>query len=124
MIKKHNLEFLTLWKGYDDSSATWEPVRNFFRRYNSDVVKYCQEHNLPLNTTHCLSPKETQPTAIVNVKSAGWRTANAARTSDSNGNYQCQKCKGWWYQTNDFGVRWMKDKEDNMNELWGWFSQL
>ena len=46
-----NVEFLTTWKGYDESAATWEPVRNFIHRYNSDFLQYCQNKNLPINIT-------------------------------------------------------------------------
>ena len=55
------LQFLTLWKGYDRSEATWEPVNHFIHRYSSDLVQYCREHGIPVNLIEYLSPV---PTAI------------------------------------------------------------
>ena len=49
-----NWEFKTKWKGSD--VVTWEQVGNFFPRYNSDLVKYCQTKKIPLDLTKYLSP--------------------------------------------------------------------
>ena len=50
------LQFLTLWKGYDRSEATWEPVNHFIHRYSSDLVKYCGDHGIPVDLIEYLSP--------------------------------------------------------------------
>ena len=52
--KQGNIEFLTTWKGYEIKDATWEPVKNFIHRYNSDFLQYCQNKNLTVNITHQL----------------------------------------------------------------------
>ena len=38
--------FLTVWKGYTEEAATWEPLGNFIHRYSSDLVMYAPELNL------------------------------------------------------------------------------
>ena len=38
--------FSTVWKGYTEEEATWEPLGNFIHRYSSDLVMYAREHNL------------------------------------------------------------------------------
>ncbi len=48
-------EFLTVWKGFDVSAATWEPAGNFFHRYAFDIIKYCREQGIPLDVTKYLS---------------------------------------------------------------------
>ena len=50
---KGELEFLTKWKGYEET--TWEPLKNFFHEYSSDLVSYCQKNNLRLDITKSLS---------------------------------------------------------------------
>ena len=47
------VKFLTKWRGYED--ATWEPLGNFFHRYNSDIVRYCAEQGLGLDLVEALS---------------------------------------------------------------------
>lgn len=51
------LQFKTKWEGSD--RVTWEPVGNFFSKYNSDFVAYCQNHNLLNDLTKYLSPTPT-----------------------------------------------------------------
>ena len=58
-IRRGRREFLTLWKGYDRSEATWEPVNHFIHRYSSDFVKYCRDHSIRINLTEHLSPVPT-----------------------------------------------------------------
>ena len=55
-----DLRFLTHWKGFDQSDATWEPVGNFFGKYSSDLVKYCKDHRLKVDVVDYLSPVPTQ----------------------------------------------------------------
>ena len=45
-VRKGVVEFLTLWKGYPQEEATWEPVGKFFHRYASELVKYANENGL------------------------------------------------------------------------------
>ena len=56
-IRGGKYQFLTRWKGYDASEATWEPVNHFIHRYSSDLPKYCQQHNLPIDIIQYLSPE-------------------------------------------------------------------
>ena len=44
--KGQQVLFLTVWKGFAEEEATWEPIGNFIHRYASDLVKYAHEHNL------------------------------------------------------------------------------
>ena len=59
-ILEHRLErdgsykFLTKWQASEE--RTWEPVGNFFHRYSSDLVAYCQKHGLGLDVIRYLSP--------------------------------------------------------------------
>lgn len=66
------LEFFTHWKGYDVSTATWEPVKHFFHRYNSEVVKYCQYKNIPLNVAKLLptTPPQTETQSAIRALGA------------------------------------------------------
>ena len=56
VCKDGHLEFLTKWVGCEKGSETWEPVGNFFHRYGSDLIKYCKEHEIPLDVVEYLSP--------------------------------------------------------------------
>ena len=47
--KKGSMEFLTLWEGQPPENATWEPVENFFPKYNTDFVKYCREKGISVD---------------------------------------------------------------------------
>ena len=51
-------EFKTKWEGSD--RVTWEPVGNFFTKYCSELIRYCQKHHLELNVTTELSPTPTK----------------------------------------------------------------
>ena len=51
-------KFLTTWEGFDPSEATWEPVENFFHRFNSDFIEYVHKHKLPVNVFAHLSAKD------------------------------------------------------------------
>ena len=44
--KDGRMEFLTIWKGYSEKEANWEPINHFFHRYGCDLVKYCKEKRL------------------------------------------------------------------------------
>ena len=55
VIQGGELQFLTKWVGFDEKSATWEPVKSFIHRYNSDFAKYCQEKNLRIDISKYLS---------------------------------------------------------------------
>ena len=44
--KGQQVLFLTVWKGFPEEEATWEPIGNFIHRYSSDSVKYAREHKL------------------------------------------------------------------------------
>ena len=46
--------FLTKWQGWE--GTTWEPIGNFFHRYNAELVDYCQKHKLCPELVQDLSP--------------------------------------------------------------------
>jgi hypothetical protein len=48
------LWFLTLWKGYPESEATWEPTTSFIHRYSSDFSKFIRDHDITLDIRECL----------------------------------------------------------------------
>ena len=54
---KGNWTFLTWWKGYPKSEATWEPPNHFFHRYAADIVKYVRQKKIPLDIFKYLSDK-------------------------------------------------------------------
>lgn len=54
--KKGEVEFLTQWKGFDATAATWEPVGNFIHRFNTDFLEYCQNKGIPIDVTRYLHP--------------------------------------------------------------------
>ena len=54
--KNGKFEFLTRWIG--SSEETWEPIENFFMRYNSDLINYCKKCNLSIDLTNCLPVAE------------------------------------------------------------------
>jgi len=50
-IMKHRtyrgeLQFLTRWKGFREEDDSWEPVKSFIHRYNSELVKYVKDQGL------------------------------------------------------------------------------
>ena len=47
-------EFLTKWVGWQD--ATWEPIGNFFHRFNAEIVTYCKEHGILPELVEQLAP--------------------------------------------------------------------
>jgi hypothetical protein len=47
-------EFLTFWRGYPDSEASWEPLENFFVRYSVDIMKYLNDHHMNINIAYQL----------------------------------------------------------------------
>ena len=48
--------FKVHWEVFEEGDATWEKPNNFFHRYAAPVIKYCQDHNIPLDVTKFLSP--------------------------------------------------------------------
>ncbi len=36
------IEFYVKWLGYDEESAGWETVENFFIKLNTDIIRYCK----------------------------------------------------------------------------------
>ena len=50
-------EFWTAWKGTKEK--TWEPSSSFIHRYNSDWVRYCQDHGLRVDVLTGLSSEPT-----------------------------------------------------------------
>ena len=51
---KGRSEFLTKWVGWQD--ATWEPIGNFFHRFNAEVIIYCKEHGMLPELVDQLAP--------------------------------------------------------------------
>ena len=40
------LQFLSRWKGFREEDDSWEPVKSFIHRYNSELVKYVKNHDM------------------------------------------------------------------------------
>ena len=138
--KRGELEFFTTWKGFDEASATWEPIKNFFHRYNSELIKYCQDKNIPLNVTKHL-PTTTEPpqlnrnvrpstvirqTTAVNAVSQypiyqpppypqHYRQTAQRNDPQTWNTHRCVDCGGMWWLTDENGFYWMKNK---MYDLW------
>jgi hypothetical protein len=47
--KDGQLEFSVLWEEGDPNKPTWHPWRDFISGINSDVLRYCREHHVPLD---------------------------------------------------------------------------
>ena len=43
MTPEGKIEFYVKWLGYEEESAGWEPVENFFIKMNTDIIRYCKE---------------------------------------------------------------------------------
>ena len=104
------------------------PSKSFFHRYNSEIIKYCREHNLPLNVTKYLKVDPNQQVVRISAVGRGQGQGVPAGPIDpydplTNDQMICEGCQGWWYETNLYGVQWMQRKEDLMNRIWGWDSR-
>ena len=55
--KDGKFEFLTKWEGYGTEEASWEPIGNFFQRFNCEAIRYAKQHNQPLDVTKYLSDR-------------------------------------------------------------------
>ena len=119
--KNGQLEFKTLWKGFDAKSATWEPVKNFIHRFNSEFLEYCQNKNIPVNLTKQMNPSQVKINAIGRWRDrptqGRGRVANEPRVW---GFWECDTCHGIWHQTNLYGWRWMERKHTRLEGLRGW----
>ena len=63
-MEKGVLKFLTLWIGYRQGDATWEPISSFIHRYSTDLVTYARGHgleNLPFLKYLQEEPKDRPP---------------------------------------------------------------
>jgi hypothetical protein len=54
------LQFLTLWEGFPESDATWEPASHFFHRYAFPLIQYCRQKGLKIDAATELSPKPVE----------------------------------------------------------------
>lgn len=54
-----DLQLLTKWEGYGADEAIWEPIGNFFPRFNADAIRYAKQHGLPLDVTKFLPDTPT-----------------------------------------------------------------
>ena len=54
-ILKHRImpdgkvQFKIKWLGFDEDSAGWEPIENFFIKINTDLIQYCKDKGLKLD---------------------------------------------------------------------------
>ena len=54
-VRKGEMQFLTQWEGYGANEAVWEPIGNFFHRYNPEPIRYAKKRRIPLHVTKYLS---------------------------------------------------------------------
>ncbi len=43
------VEFYVKWLGYDEESAGWEPVENFFVKMNTYIFRYCKDKGVKMD---------------------------------------------------------------------------